>query len=419
MYDNCFPEEKPHGNMLDFKVFTLNCWALAVVSKNRKSRILAIAEVISKNNYDVVCLQEVWTNRDFFLLRDGLHKCLPYSHYFYSGVTGSGICILSKHPIEETFFHQWSVNGYIHKLHHGDWWGGKGVALCRLRVKQESTTYFVNVYSTHLHAEYNRASDDYQAHRVLQAYDTAQFILLTSGSSDLIVLAGDLNTEPGDLAYRVLLTVPGLKDAYIEAGNVSQEKFATCEALQNSYTPAGMVKQKLLGKRIDYVMYHPGSGVNVDLKKYCLPLPDRVPNQTYSYSDHEAIYVELLLTKGPTSAKKCLDDSSKGQVLEECIVLCNEALKSISKTKFLYWSAVIILFILFLISLIVPALVEFDFTQGIPTVVAIIRVIVTALFLFCFLMATLWSRIEMHGVLSGKLAMEMSLKKIRECPQAL
>lgn len=58
-----------------------------------------------------------------------------------------------------------------------------------------------------LHAEYNRSSDDYQAHRVLQAYDTAQFILLTSGSADLIVLAGDLNTEPGDLAYRQVSTI--------------------------------------------------------------------------------------------------------------------------------------------------------------------------------------------------------------------
>ncbi|KAJ8926431.1 hypothetical protein NQ314_021219 [Rhamnusium bicolor] len=53
-----------------------------------------------------------------------------------------------------------------------------------------------------LHAEYNRECDEYQAHRVLQAYDTAQFIMLTSGGADLVVLAGDLNTEPGDLAYR-------------------------------------------------------------------------------------------------------------------------------------------------------------------------------------------------------------------------
>lgn len=60
----------------------------------------------------------------------------------------------------------------------------------------------VYCYWLQLHAEYNRNCDEYQAHRVLQAYDTAQFIHLTSGSCDFVVLAGDLNTEPGDLAYR-------------------------------------------------------------------------------------------------------------------------------------------------------------------------------------------------------------------------
>lgn len=66
--------------------------------------------------------------------------------FVFSGVTGSGVCIFSKHKIQETFFHQWSVNGYIHKLHHGDWFGGKGVGLCRLTLNQ----YNINVYSAHV-----------------------------------------------------------------------------------------------------------------------------------------------------------------------------------------------------------------------------------------------------------------------------
>lgn len=61
---------------------------------------------------------------------------------------------------------------------------------------------FIIVHFLQLHAEYDRDCDEYQAHRVLQAFDTAQFIQLTSMGADLIVLAGDLNTEPDDLAYR-------------------------------------------------------------------------------------------------------------------------------------------------------------------------------------------------------------------------
>jgi len=398
---------------LNFKVFTLNCWGLLAVSKNRKSRISAIAEVLAQNHFDVVCLQEVWTDRDYNLIRERVSDVLPYSHYFYSGVTGSGICILSKHFIEETFFHQWSVNGYIHKLHHGDWWGGKGVGLCRLRVYQETDPIYVNVYSTHLHAEYNRASDDYQAHRVLQAYDTAQFILLTSGSADLIVLAGDLNTEPGDLAYRVLLTVPGLIDSYMQAGNLSQEIYATNESHKNSYTPSSLVKDKTLGKRIDYIMYHPGSNVKVDLKSYDLPLPKRVPQKNYSYSDHEAVLVELSLKKNVKTTENFRDTAAKQTVLKESIALCQEALKSIYKTMILYWLGVFFIFLLLVTSLVLPIVVSVHLFNGQQTVFAVLRVMLTVLMIFWFLMATLWYKIEMHGIHSGKLAMEVSLSQIK------
>lgn len=371
--------------------------------------------MLASNQFDVVCLQEVWTKKDFDLIKEKVADVLAYSHYFYSGVTGSGICILSKHPIEETFFHQWSVNGYIHKFHHGDWWAGKGVGLCRLKVRDGTNNYYVNVYSTHLHAEYNRASDDYQAHRVLQAYDTAQFIMLTSGSADFTVLAGDLNTEPGDLAYRVLLTIPGFTDAYMQAGNLSQELYATCESYKNSFTPAHLIKEKILGKRIDYVMYHQGSKVEVDLKSYCLPLPERIPKQSYSYSDHEGILVELSIKRTTKSDNNCFDKAAKKEVLKEGIDICDESLKSIYKTKVLYWLGVFLLLVFLIISFIVPAVIQTDFFTSYPVVITLVRAILSLLLLFCFLMATMWSRIEMHGVLAGKLAMEVSLKTIKHC----
>lgn len=68
-----------------------------------------------------------------------------------------------------------------------------------LRMKRVNLIFEFNFQ---LHAEYDRESDDYNAHRVVQAFDTAQFIQMTRGSSVIQVLAGDLNTEPGDLAHR-------------------------------------------------------------------------------------------------------------------------------------------------------------------------------------------------------------------------
>lgn len=63
----------------------------------------------------------------------------------YSGVAGSGVCILSRFPIHDVLFHQWPLNGYVHKLHHGDWFGGKGVGLCQVYYND----LLINVYTAH------------------------------------------------------------------------------------------------------------------------------------------------------------------------------------------------------------------------------------------------------------------------------
>lgn len=96
---------------------------------------------------------------DYEYVRDRVVSVLPYAHYFYSGVLGSGLCVFSRHPIVGTLFHTWPVNGYVHRVHHGDWFGGKGVGLCRLRVAGGggSTVMDVNVYVAHVSMNgYNR-----------------------------------------------------------------------------------------------------------------------------------------------------------------------------------------------------------------------------------------------------------------------
>lgn len=86
------------------------------VSKDRVARMTAIAEELATGKYDFVFLQEVWTTEDYERIKSRTGDVLPYSHYFFSGVIGAGICIFSKSPIRSAFFHQWAVNGYIHKV---------------------------------------------------------------------------------------------------------------------------------------------------------------------------------------------------------------------------------------------------------------------------------------------------------------
>ncbi|XP_076055395.1 neutral sphingomyelinase [Oratosquilla oratoria] len=119
---------------IEIKVLTLNVWGIPGISKNRKARIEAISSQLASGPdlYDFVFLQELWSKDDYRFIADKVSRVLPYSHPFYSGVLGSGIVVFSKAPFTDIHFHAFSLNGYAHAITHGDWWGGKGVGMCRV-----------------------------------------------------------------------------------------------------------------------------------------------------------------------------------------------------------------------------------------------------------------------------------------------
>nr|XP_022902888.1 putative neutral sphingomyelinase [Onthophagus taurus] len=392
---------------MDFKIFSLNCWGIPIISKDRNARFKAISEALSTSAYDVVCLQEVWAESDFILIKEKVETSLRYSHYFYSGVIGSGICVFSKYPILDVFFHQWTVNGYVHKIQHADWFGGKGIGFCKLLVDG----FNINIYSAHLHAEYNRLNDEYQCHRVQQAYDTAQFIQQTSGLADLIVLAGDLNTEPEDLAYRIIVHLTGLKDSFLEVKEDSKEihKIGTNESFYNSYADKKAIRSGDAGKRIDYIMYGCPKNPNIKIttKKYCQPLPRRVPEKSFSYSDHEAITATLQIEKGLDEIEE-LDRDTCTAILEECILISNTALRNLRTKRFGYWILTCLLF------LILVSSTPFNAPDGYNYLVHFGRLLVTLLMAYLFFMGSLWYKMEFHGILAGKLAMEVGLNRFKD-----
>nr|CAG4640624.1 EOG090X00X3 [Eulimnadia texana] len=235
---------------LELVILTLNCWGILGISKDRKPRMAAIAKELLSGNYDFVFLQEVWVKSDYEFIAKQVSSVLPYSYYFHSGVINGGICVFSKAPFIDTFFHQWSLNGYFHKIQHGDWFGGKGVGICTVKYKGLQ----INLYTAHFHAEYDRENDEYQAHRVAQAFETAQMLRYSRHRADLSIFAGDFNTEPGDLPYRVLLYHGKLTDSFAASGKPEDEGM-TNETPENSYTCKESLIKFPKGKRIDYVMY--------------------------------------------------------------------------------------------------------------------------------------------------------------------
>jgi sphingomyelin phosphodiesterase 2 len=283
---------------VEIKVFTLNCWGLRFVSEKRAERMEHIGHYLSNSDYDVVMLQEVWMGEDFERIRVAVSDTLPHSHFFDNGVIGSGTCIFTRAQINDATFHEFTMNGYPHKVWHGDWFGGKGLGVCQINFRG----FDVHLYTSHYHAEYDRLHDVYLGHRVVHALESAQWIKLASSSADLTIYAGDFNTEPRDVPYKLLRSITPLVDAWRAAHGGSDEGGETCDCPTNSFAHPTSVTEYPNGKRIDYIMYQPGPNVMCETVHCSLPLPNRVPGKRFSFSDHEAVTATLRMRRAPRAA---------------------------------------------------------------------------------------------------------------------
>lgn len=296
-----------NADSVSVRVFSLNCWGIRYLSKHCPERYAMIGEMLCKEEHDIVLLQEVWSEKDYLYLKKKLACSHPHSHYFKSGVIGSGLAIFSKYRIHDTFVYRYSLNGYPYMAHHGDWFGGKAVGMAILNIGSLTA----NVYVTHLHAEYCREKDSYLPHRVVQAWELQQFIRHTSAGADVIILGGDLNMHPQDLGNRLLRSYTGLQDSYLETA-----KFDGCENGMTLIADNPFISKKELGPfekgiRIDYILFKSSSKANI----YCDSMSTTkgsVLDHPFPYSDHEALTAELRL-ESCIPAETGSDRQSKSQ----------------------------------------------------------------------------------------------------------
>ncbi|XP_070532019.1 putative neutral sphingomyelinase [Ptychodera flava] len=304
----------------DFRILNLNCWGIPYLnlSKLRKERMLDIAEELAKGACDVVCLQEIWSVSDFERLRTACMGKYPYSHYFHSGVIGSGLCVFSKSPIVGAFYHHYSVNGYPHRIFHGDWFGGKMVGLCQ--ILHHGLT--INVYVTHFHAEYNHTDKPYHGHRLVQAFEMCQFIEHTGQTSHVNVIAGDFNTEPEEIGYKLITKLLEMKDSWTTQTCIQDAcDGSTSDVPSNSFTKPSASIRFPKGKRIDYVMYQVNDECDIECLESSVTM-GRVPGKDYNFSDHEAVDAKLKIHKKEKKPLPEFDEKSSSeciQVLEDVI----------------------------------------------------------------------------------------------------
>lgn len=187
---------------------------LKVVAAHRRERLLAIAEWIAnsaapsrasyhsdasddlaqqqRDGYDCIALQEIWVRADFDAVATRAKEAgLLYSRFFYSwvhcverarvgeltcvpvrsGAIGSGLALLSAHPISSAFMMPYPLNGYPLHFIAGDFFAGKGV--CGITIDVERVG-MVDVLNTHMFAPGGEGEGVDGAHRVAQAWELAR-----------------------------------------------------------------------------------------------------------------------------------------------------------------------------------------------------------------------------------------------------
>eukprot|EP00088_Acartia_fossae_P009378 TRINITY_DN14538_c0_g1_i2.p1 TRINITY_DN14538_c0_g1~~TRINITY_DN14538_c0_g1_i2.p1 ORF type:complete len:418 (+),score=69.65 TRINITY_DN14538_c0_g1_i2:24-1256(+) len=400
--------------MVEVKVFTLNIWGIGYgISTERNVRVKAIADYLHQSDYDIVLLQEVWMPTDFHIIQKRIQEKFPQSYFFDNGIVGSGTCVFSRHTILDTTFHEFSLNGYPHKINHGDWFAGKGLGVCQILFKG----YILNVFVSHLHAEYYRNQDIYLGHRVMQALEAAQWIKLTSSGADLTIYAGDFNTEPSDNPYALITQVSQLVDCWAELNPEAAERGKggeTCATPYNSYTLPEERIEFPQGKRIDYIMYTNGPNTKARTTECRLPLPVRLPSSyeaPVSYSDHEAVTATILLedSEGPSDSVKYRRQRSvycedRQKCVKESVQLTKAALKAAAWAQWYYGILCAVLLIFFLGSFSAYFLTE-NFI--IDSVVFLVRMLLTLGIIYTLLMASILNKKERNALLGAKHTLEL------------
>jgi sphingomyelin phosphodiesterase 2 len=72
------------GTLKNLKVLTLNCWAIRYISKDIDIRLGHLIQALNEpqHDYDIIGLQEIWSQKDYFNIKNSIQDKYPYSHYF-------------------------------------------------------------------------------------------------------------------------------------------------------------------------------------------------------------------------------------------------------------------------------------------------------------------------------------------------
>ena len=206
-------ETPPPSNI---RVITYNVFGLKFISRYRCERLTEIGRqiAIASPAPNIVALQECWTQEDYQSICKQTQHILPHTKFYFSGIFGGGLAILSKWPFEESSMYRYPLNGRPTAFWRGDWYVGKGVACAKIRIGP-APKEVIEVFCTHLHAPYeSEPHDSYMCHRTAQAWEIAKLMRGAAERGHLVLGLGDFNMLPSSLAHWLIEAHAPVRDAW-------------------------------------------------------------------------------------------------------------------------------------------------------------------------------------------------------------
>ncbi|OJJ45400.1 hypothetical protein ASPZODRAFT_586943 [Penicilliopsis zonata CBS 506.65] len=299
------------------RILTLNCWGLKYLAKYRHERLAEIGRLLAAAEPapEIVGLQECWTQQDYESIREQTRQVLPYGKFYFGGIFGAGLAILSKWPIEESSMYAYPLNGRPTAFFRGDWFVGKGVACARVRFGPRVEDV-AEVFCTHLHAPYEREpNDSYICHRTAQAWEIAKLMRGAAERGHLVIGLGDFNMLPSSFAHQLITAHAPVRDVWKTLHPDSAEynlveNGATCDGVLNTWRWTKEDRKRLekgeeilvdtktldpRAKRLDYIFVGDGGyppafpAPKWKVESANVAMTSRHPTLRCSLSDHFAV----------------------------------------------------------------------------------------------------------------------------------
>lgn len=271
------------------RVASLNVWALpATLVVDRAARMRAIGERIADLAPDIAAFQEVWTAEAAgILIAAGRKAGLVHHWMHHTGITGSGLLLLTRFPIQQAGFHRYEARGRPERIWHGDFYAGKGFGDLVLAGPTGALRFLV----THLHAAYR--PDGYDAIRLAQ---TLQFAEALGASGLPLIAAGDFNLQAQEPHYGVLTLFASLRD-------VAEELEASVPTVlaNNPYRSAPATEE-----RIDYLFARDGADHSIAPLHIERSFDEffEIEGRLSTYSDHAGLLADFEVRAKETEGQR-------------------------------------------------------------------------------------------------------------------